>query len=284
MTVRRLCFHLLAGLIVAAICQTACASSPVWKVTNAEGGTLYLGGSVHALRKSDYPIPTAFDRAFENSARLVFEVDDDKLDSEKLRQSAQYPKGDSLKNHVDPRTYAYVTKFFGLLGVSEATVARYRPWFLTLTLWSPSLQGLSPELGIEDRLTSRAHAHHKPVSGLVTTREHLAVFTGLSERQSEAVLLLTFIPSANHSRPNLIEAWKRGDVDALWHQTAAEFADYPAFGERILEARNRTWLPKIEGYLHSKETYFVVVGAGHMGGPEGLLALLRQRGYKIEQL
>jgi uncharacterized protein YbaP (TraB family) len=52
--------------------------------------------------------------------------------------------------------------------------------------------------------------------------------------------------------------------------------------ERIYGQRNRNWIPRIEGYLRSGQTYFVV-GAGHMGGPDGLLSLLRTRGYKIEQ-
>lgn len=260
------------------------AASPVWKVTGPQGGTLYLGGSVHALRRSDYPLPQAFDRALAESARLVFEVEQNPRDAQKLLQSGEYPKGDSLKNHVDPRTYAYVAKVFGLLGVPENKFASYRPWLLTMMLSSPSLRGLSADLGVEGHLSKRARASKKPVSGLVSMEEHLSVFTGLNERQSEAVLLLTFIPSASGSYPTMINAWKRGDAEALWRIGTAGYADYPAFGERLLEARNRAWIPKIEGFLRSAQTYFVVVGVGHMGGPEGLLPLLRKRGYKIEQL
>ena len=62
------------------------------------------------------------------------------------------------------------------------------------------------------------------------------------------------------------------------------FNDFPAMADRLLSDRNRRWIPKLEGYLQSGQTYFVVAGAAHMGGPEGVLALLRERGYKIEQL
>ncbi len=55
-------------------------------------------------------------------------------------------------------------------------------------------------------------------------------------------------------------------------------------GHRLLGARNQSWIPKIEGYLRSGKVYFVVAGAAHMGGPDGVLALLKGRGYKIEQL
>ncbi|MGI8436145.1 MAG: TraB/GumN family protein [Chthoniobacterales bacterium] len=262
----------------------ALAAAPVWKITDGKGGTLYLGGSVHALRKSDYPLPGAFDRALDASSHLVLEIDDSKLDDSKLRRIAEYPKGDSLRKHVDPRTYAYVQKFFGLLGVPEAKFSRFRPWALTLMLSSPGLAGLSTELGIEERLTRRAHAQHKPVLGLETTREHLNVFTGLSEKQSEGVLLLTFIPATGDAHEDIIGEWKRGEADKVWRSTRANFSEYPAFGERLIEARNRAWMPKIESYLRSGQTYFVVAGMGHMGGPEGVPALLRKRGYRVEQL
>lgn len=260
------------------------AASPVWKVTHPEGGTLYLGGSVHALRKSDYPLPAAFDRALADSSRIMLEVTDDAASMKKIAKSGEYPRGDSLKNHVDPRSYAYLKKVFGLLGVPEAQFAKYRPWLLTLMLWSPSLHGLSSDLGVEGHLTKRARASKKPVEGLVTTEEHYSVFTGLTERQSEAVLLMTFIPAAGSSGGSIVSAWKKGDVDWLWRGSRAAFAEYPAFADRLLEARNRAWMPKIERSVRSGDTHFVVVGAAHLGGPGGLLALLKQRGYQLEQL
>lgn len=281
---RALCLRV--SLLLLAVCLPSAvhAASPVWKVTGPEGGTLYVGGSVHALRESDYPLPAAFDQALAASSRVVFEVDEKGISSKQVLKQGEYPRGDSLQNHVDPRTYAYLRKVFGLLGVPEAKFSRYRPWFLTLLFWSSGGEGLSSDLGVESYLTKRARAARKPTLGLVTAQEHLNVFVGLSERQSEAVLLLTFIPQSGTSRKATIALWRKGDVESLWRQTKASFSDYPAFAERIIEARNRMWLPKIESYLRSKATCFVVVGAAHLGGPEGVLNLLKQRGCKIEQL
>ncbi len=251
----------------------------MWKVTDGKGGTLYLGGSIHALRRTDYPLPPAFEVAFKKSDRLVFEDEEGKKEAAQIFKAAEYPRGDSLKKHVDPRTYAYVIKVFSLLGVAEAAVAKYRPWALTMMLWSPS-----NDLGVDGHFLKRARAAGKPVSGLVSTREHYAVFTGLTDRQAEGVLLLNFIPRESASFDQMISAWKRGDADRLWREAHDGYADYPAFGERLLEARNRRWMPKIEGYLHSGKNYFVIVGMGHLGGPGGLLKLLGQRGYQLEQL
>jgi uncharacterized protein len=82
----------------------------------------------------------------------------------------------------------------------------------------------------------------------------------------------------------MFQAWRRGDADALNRMVKEWFPDFPSLCRRLIDVRNRNWIPKIEAYLHSDKTHFVIVGAGHMGGPGGLLALLRSRGYEIEQL
>lgn len=268
--------------------QIEAASACVWKVTGPTGGTLYLGGSWHALRSSDYPLPSAYDRAFDASSRLAFEINPKDLrDSSKvLLNAAEYPKGDNLKKHVDPRTYDYLRRFFKLLGVSEDNFSKYRPWYLSILLESPSNRGLSENLGVEAFLERRARANSKPIAGLESLREHIEVFSGLSDRGSEALLLITFIPADKSSPdfPRMMSAWRRGDAELLTTVTRSGFRDFPAMADRLLGVRNRNWVPKLEGYIRSGKTYFAVVGAAHMGGSDGVLALLRARGYNIEQL
>lgn len=277
----------LVPFAIAATIHCAGAASCVWKATNPAGQVVYLGGSVHALRSADYPLPPAYNRAFDASSRIAFEVEPKALENSMkgFVKSGEYAKDDSLKNHVDPRTYDYLRRLFGLMHVPEEKFARYRPWFLALVLQSPSIHGFSSELGVEGFLEKRARANHKPMTGLESASEHLAIFSGLTDRQSEAVLLLTFIPqSGGAGQTQLLSAWRRGDADALAQMMKDSYRDYPAFGERLLDMRNRNWIPKIEEFARSGQTYFVVAGAAHMGGPNGVLSLLRQRGYRIEQL
>jgi uncharacterized protein len=260
----------------------------VWKVTRGTN-VLYLGGSIHALKSSDYPLPTAYNRAFDASDRLVFEVDPKALleSSKGILKAGEYPKGDSLKNHVDPRTYDYLQRVFGLLKVPETKFARYRPWFLSLVLQAPALHGMSDTLGVEEFLLRRARANSKPVSGLESAREHAEVFLGLTDRQSEAMLLMMFLPtqrSRGSTGDEIARAWRRGDADTDTRIMVDEFRSFPSLADRFLTDRNRKWIPKIEGYVESGKTYFVVAGAAHMGGPRGLVAILRARGYHIEQL
>ncbi len=271
-----------------AIAASSLHAAAVWKVTGPNGETLYLGGSIHALRSTDYPLPVAFSRAFDASSHIVFEVDDKGMSgtTKSLVKAGQYPKGDSLKNHVDPRTYDYLKRVFALMKVPETQWARYKPWFLVLMIQSTGMRDFSGELGVDEFLARRARANKKPIFGLETGEEHAAVYSGLSDRQAEALLLHTFIPQERQSgdSPSWMPAWRRGDADAIAASMHAAYREYPAFAVRILDDRNRRWMPKIEGYLRSGHTYYVVVGAAHLGGPNGLLAMLRAKGYQTARL
>ncbi len=259
----------------------------VWKVSGPKGGTLYLGGSMHALRGTDYPLPAAYNRAFDASDRLVFETEPGAFPKlEKRRDKVGlYPSGDSLKNHIDPRTYDYLRRFFARLGTPEAEFTKFRPWYLALQMRLPGKSGLSSSLGVDSYLGSRARANRKAISGLESAREHLDVFSGLSDRQGEAILLVELIKSQEGPQlDGMVAQWRHGEVDAIERDSKKSLADFPAFAERIIDQRNRNWMPKIERALASHHTYFVVVGAAHLGGPNGLLALLRARGYRVEPL
>ncbi|MGH8101880.1 MAG: TraB/GumN family protein [Chthoniobacterales bacterium] len=262
------------------------ARSCVWRVTGPDRGILYLGGSFHALRSTDYPLPAAYNLAFDASSRIVFEDDPKaaRAAARELLKQGKYPKGDSLRNHVDPRTYNYLKQFFAIFRTPESKFDSLRPWFLNIVLMAPPPQ--YSELGVERFIERRAMANSKPITGLESVREHYGVFAGLTDRESEASLLVLFI-NAGREKPdgqNAIDAWRTGDVEFLVRSMREGYRDFPSMAVRLLDERNRNWVPKIEKYLHSGQTYFVLVGAGHMGGPNGLLALLKARGCKIEQM
>jgi uncharacterized protein len=281
-------FFVTCLLAVSCSLADANATSCVWKVTDSSRGTLYLGGSWHLLRSRDYPLPSAYNAAFDASNYLAFEVNPKDLDQsgKVLEKAGFYPRGDNLKNHVDPRTYDYLKRFFALLNVPESKFNRLRPWFLKMALESPEVGGFEYGLGVERYLEKRANANGKTIVGLETGREHAEVYSGLSDRAAEALLLLTFIPTEKNSPDanRMLKAWREGDADFLARSVHQGFADFPAMADRLLTDRNRNWIGKIEGWLRSGKTYFVVAGAAHMGGPNGVVALLRKRGYKVEQM
>jgi uncharacterized protein YbaP (TraB family) len=225
--------------------------------------------------------------AFDAANRLAFEIAPKDLEnmSKALPHAAEYPRGDSLKNHVDPRTYDYLRRFFSLRNVTEDKFARYRPWFLAMSLRSGGGE-FSGRLGVEMFFERRAATNSKPVTGLESLKEHIEVFSGLSDRSGEALLLITLIPTdkATPDFDRMIKAWRAGNADFLANAVHAGFHDFPAMADRLLGMRNRNWVPKLEQFMRSGKTYFVIVGAGHLGGADGLVALLKARGCQIQQL
>jgi uncharacterized protein YbaP (TraB family) len=240
------------------------------------------------LKSTDYPLPPEYNRAFDASSRLVFEAEPKSLTAAgpTFLKAGKFPKGDTLKNHVDPRTYDYLRRFFGRLNVPEEKFAQYRPWLIAMMLQASGSHGFSVSLGVESFLTKRARANGKAIEGLESLSDGVAIFSTLSDRESEAMLLLTFIPAEGGSgqADGIRQAWRRGDADTVTRISMSAFQDFPSLADRLIITRNQNWMSKIERYAQSKQPYFVVVGTGHMGGPNGLLAMLRSRGYQIEQI
>ena len=293
-----LAFFWLAGLAPAtraapqsaATDKSANAKSCVWKVTTPDGQrTLYLAGSVHALRSSDYPLPKSYDLAFANCTRLAFEVDPDDMGRmrERLMKAATLPNGTQVRDRVDPRTYVYLQRVLAKTKTPESKIASYQPWYLAMRLESPGGPlGASSSWGIETYLAKKAAAAKKPIDGLESWRSPADVFAAMSPEDAEATLLLTFIQLDNARAEFLksLTAWRQGDAAAVERVMRQEYKDYPVLYRRLIDARNQAWLPRVEGWLRSRDTWLVVAGAAHMAGRDGLPEALRARGYQVEQL
>ena len=287
-----LCLLLAAWALVAAASR-ASALCCVWRVTDDAGHTLYVAGSVHSLRATDYPLPAPYETAYRASAALAFEhdpADSSERFGQAWRDAARYPSNGRLKDHVDPRTYAYILRVIGNVHGStepEKRIEHLRPWAIMYQLESSNgLQGLSRSFGVEAYLTEKARRDHKTMVGLVPLRDHIAVFGKMNDADSEAALLLAFIHlnTGDKTFQQTVVDWKRGDVAGVERMSDEEFRDAPGLRRRMLSDRNAAWMPKIEGYLRSGKTWMVVAGAAHMAGGDGVPALLRARGYHVEQL
>lgn len=283
----------LLAALAAGAAPSARALACVWKVTDPAGHTLYLAGSIHALRATDYPLPAEYEQAYKASAAVAFETEkssDGRGSLQALGAEIHYPHNGKLKDHVDPRTYAYILRVIGNThGAArpEEQIEHLRPWALTFMMESPGgLEGVSLKWGVDTHFAQKAHYDHKQIGGLVSFKEHVAVFSKMNDADGEASLLLAFIElnTSGKKGEETLANWKRGDVAAIGREMEEHFADAPGLKRRMLTERNERWVPKLEGYLRSGKTWMVVAGAFHMVGDRGVPALLRARGYQVEQL
>lgn len=294
---RRLAHALFCALIsISAFAQSSAykPGAPVlmWKVSSATNSA-YLLGSVHLGDKSFYPLPSVIENAFAASSLLIVEVDIRKVDQMELQQlvaaSGAYPPGDDLFKHIAPETKAKLEAFLGANGIPDMLVARYRPWMAALTVsMLPMVKaGLNPNEGIDMYFLSKAG--DKPVEQLEDAAWQIKLLSGVPERDSDKILL-SAIAQAERSKETwtkLETFWSEGAADKIDELTRADEADdnadEKALSRRLREDRNPHMTDRLEKCLHSSQSCFMIVGAAHAVGSDGIVKQLQARGYRVEQ-
>jgi uncharacterized protein len=287
----------IAALAALLLCSLCAAASPaddkhfLWRVSKGDAA-IYIAGSIHVLRPSDYPLPDIMESTFKTSAGLVEEIDLSQFDPEsaqlQMMQMGSYPKGQSLATQLPPQLYHRVTELAKEQGVDMAMINPMKPWLASIVLLDNQLmkQGFDATSGVDIHFADEAEAMHKPVTGLETAQFQLGMLAKLPDPAQQAMLVqsLEDAAGADKDMQAMMDAWRRGDVVLLNKELQTEFGPYPDIYQAILVQRNRSWVPKLESLAASGKLYFVVVGALHLVGPDGLLASLEKDGYKIEQL
>jgi uncharacterized protein YbaP (TraB family) len=259
-----------------------------WKATTGRGGVVYLVGSVHLLSKDFYPL----DPAYKDSSLLVEEVNLAEMAQPDAQMSllskGMLPSGESLDTVLSPATRALLDKHLGDFGPMSSAAKKFKPWFAALTIESLSWvnAGFDPNLGLDKHFYDRAVADGKPVQGFETMAFQLSLFDDMPMDQQDRLLASTLkdIDTEQANMTRLIAAWHGGDAAGVERIVLADMKDDPAIYKRMLVDRNRSWMPKIEQLLTSGGRALVVVGAAHLVGPDGLLSMLRAKGYSIAQL
>jgi uncharacterized protein YbaP (TraB family) len=264
----------------------------MWKV-RSQTATVYILGSIHFMKKEFYPLNKRIEGAFDKSTVLAVEanVDDvSKLDIQGLMEKAFYPSDDTLEKHVSAETYGRVKKAFEAFGIPAWLIDKQKPWFLALTLESLALVklGFDPGYGIDVHFLSEASGKKK-IKELESIDYQINLLSGFSDGEQEAFLLSTLkdLNSYEKEVDKLLDAWVSGDtggVESILKESTIKDEGMASVYDKLLYERNRNMVSKIEGYLKSGEPHFVIVGAGHLLGERGIINLLRQKGYQIEQL
>jgi uncharacterized protein YbaP (TraB family) len=291
-------FRRVAGVvavIVALLPLAALDAQParnfIWKVSGP-AGSLYLVGSVHLLTKDYYPLNPALDTAFKDSDLLVEEADLGELEAPasqiKLLTRGLLPGNQSLDMVVSAATYALVTKRVGDLGLPIEPLKRFKPWMLALTLVELEWQkaGFEARLGLDRHFYDRAKVDGKIVQGLETVDYQLSLFDKMTKEEQDRMLAesLKDLDKERASVLKLTDAWKAGNAAAVERIVLDDVKGDPVMYDRLLVNRNRDWFPKLDALLIRNGRAFVVVGAAHLVGPDGLLAMFKAKGYKVEQL
>jgi uncharacterized protein YbaP (TraB family) len=264
----------------------------LWRV-QSKTNTVYVLGSLHFSKREVYPLNPQIERAFDQSEFLVVEAninDIGKMDIQKMIESAFYPADDTLERHVTAETYEWVKKEMSGLGIPLELINKQRPWFLAMTLASlESLKlGLDANLGIDKYFLTKAEGKKK-IFELESLDYQIDLLSSLSDKDQELFLLYTLkdLKLMEEELSKLVQAWISGDakgMESLLTKGISEDARLSSIFDKLVYERNKAMALKIEGFLRTQETYFVIVGAGHLVGDQGIIEILKGKGYLIEQL
>jgi uncharacterized protein YbaP (TraB family) len=264
----------------------------LWKV-QSKTNTIYVLGSIHYLKKEMYPLDEKIEKAFDQSNILGVEANVDnvsKMDVQKLVESAFYSGDETLEKHLSPEALELVKKQLTELGASLEAANKYRPWFLALSLASIEIVklGFDPNYGIDRYFLSKA-TEKKKIVELESLEYQINLFSNLSEKDQELFLLYTVkdIKVLERELDKLVKAWTAGDgkgIELIMRRSIKEDKKLIPVYEKLVIERNRKMVSKIEEYLKEKETFFVIVGAGHLVGNQGIIELLKGKGFLLEQL
>jgi uncharacterized protein YbaP (TraB family) len=288
-------------LAVACIALTFCTASsaqtrPVagksflWKVQNGSK-VLYLAGSVHALGADAYPLSAAYENAFTAAGTLVEEIN--LAEAEQLAAApillakGLYTDGRTFESSVSKDTATIVANRLKGTGIPPEMIRTMKPWMvmLMITVFEAQKAGLDASLGLDKYFFDKARAAGKPVVALETAESQIDRFDKMPDSLQEQMLRSTLseLDLQRNGIAAMINAWRTGNAAALEKMALGSFDGYRGAYSSLIVERNHNWVPQIEECMNRPQPCFVVVGAAHLVGPDGLLALLKQKGYKLEQ-
>jgi uncharacterized protein YbaP (TraB family) len=280
-------------LLFAASGAAIAAGHPVsmWQVAGTTN-TIYLLGTIHALRETDYPLPSVIDAAYDDADEIFMELDMDDIDpiatQAMVHDLGMISDGRSLSDVMGPELYSEASKYAQAINIPLSMLASAEPWLASITIENLLLNrlGFDASLGIEMHLLQKAQNDRKQIYGLETERQQMGFLDNLSSDMQKTMLIQTLSDGAD-MQPLLdamIVAWRHGDTERLTQDLLIEMEQYPELLQALVSDRNLDWVAQIESLLKRDGNILVAVGALHLVGDIGVPELLRKRGYEVQQM
>ncbi|WP_394173547.1 TraB/GumN family protein [Thalassotalea litorea] len=267
------------------------AKSSVWQVSK-DGQTVFLGGTVHVLAQSDYPLPEAFDKAYKQSQVLVLEMDMSAAQTPQFQQAMMqkmmYLDGRTYADVLKPETVKRLDAYMQERGLPAENLKTLKPSMLSITLTMLELQRLGIfGTGVDAFYTQQGNQDEKSFQYLELPEEQIEFLAGMGEGYEDEFInySLDDMGRLGDMMAQMKDAWRQGDSQALVELSMNDWvAKFPQSYESLIVERNNNWMDDIEGYFKTQEVEFVLVGALHLVGEDGVIKALQDKGYVVKQL
>ncbi len=276
-------FAITALLAVATLsAQTTKEKTLLWKISGKGiQHPSYIFGTFHLLCADDFKIPDTVLSVIHQSKQLFFEIKMDDPDiTKKMMKTIQMKDGHQLKDFISMKDYDFVSTIFqNKTQIPLQFVANYKPVILVSLLY-PSMLGCSP-VAFEKEIEKMAAKDSLPIYGLETIEFQISIFDTIPYNE-QARMLIKSVLNFDDSKKELsemINMYQKKDITAMQASIGSD-KDFGKYETILLNKRNENWIPVISKAVLEKTSFFAV-GAGHLGGNNGVLNLLRKNGFTV---
>ena len=265
------------------------AETSLWRVSKGDS-ELFIGGTIHVLSATDYPLPVEFEQAYKQSDTIVLETDlaamAEPEAQQQLLQRVMYKKGRTLKDDLSPQTYKALLDYTASIGLMIESLNQFKAPMVMITLVMTELHRLGmADTGVDIYFSQKALADAKALGELESLQEQFAVIENMGKGHEDELILNTIeeMKQMPLVMGEMKDAWRRGDIKQLEKIGISPMkTDFPDLYQLLLVERNNAWIPKIEAMLVTPEIEFILVGALHLAADEGVISKLRSLGYAVE--
>ncbi len=270
--------------------------SLLWRITgNGLKQPSYLFGTIHLIAKDDLRFSDATLNALERSKKIAFEIDMKEMTSLRTQFSlltkAFMKDGKTLKDLLSPEDYQFVRAKMDEKGFPAGMFERIKPMFLSMMLSNDEAGGMggkdSKMTAVEMELWRIAKKQKIKSAGLETADYQMSVFDKIPyEDQAKMLMdgLRAVTPEGGENEMDkMTKLYQEQDIEAMQQMIGSDTSGMGDYEDVLLGQRNRNWIP-IMGKMMLEQSTFFAVGAGHLGGTGGVVALLRKEGYRVEAL
>jgi len=265
------------------------AQTSIWRVSKGDS-ELYIGGTIHVLSKTDFPLPIEYEQAYNKSKMIVFETDLVAMALPETQQALvrriMYQNGRTLKDDLKASTFQVLVDYAASAGLKIETLNQFKPSMVMLTLVFTELQSLGMGgTGVDMYFNQKAIDDDKKLGVMESLETHLSIIENIGKGYEDEMILSTIedmkeLPLIMNDMKN---AWRTGNSKKLAEISLFPMIkDFPDLHRLILVDRNNAWVPRIEALLATPEVEFVLVGALHLISKDGVIAKLHALGYKVE--
>lgn len=266
----------------------------LWEVSGPEGN-FYLMGSLHYMVEGAYPLNDEVYNSLEESDTLVVEVDTREINQFEVQnlinQLGVLGPGESLEDILEPELYQRVANILEPHGITRQQFNQFKPWYIGLLISNFAGYEMEVEIveGIDYHILTEAVELELEIKELESLEYQYEMFAGLEQELQIEMIKDAFddIDKGENYSQDLAELWLDGDIDGFYELFFQDQSDSDAREEyyrKLFDERDVEMKEKIKAMLAENDDLFIVVGAGHVLGDNGLLNLFEQAGYEIEQL